>query len=269
MRRAACHPVALDGCCERPPAADRRHDLRGPAPRDRPPAPGERAAPARDGAGHALRARARALGARSRSCCRRCDRARARAARAAGRRLPLRRAGPRPGRVRRRAAPGARPDRARPRRVRARRSRARPTPPACRSSASAAAPRRSTWPAAAGCIQHLPDVTDGTIDHRDRAGLGSRTTSRSSRARGSRRCWAPRRVGELLPPPGRRPARRRPAASRGRPTVRSRAIEGADERLRARRAVARRDARRGRAHAGAAVRARSSTRRARRRRAGR
>ena len=102
-------PCGADGCCERPPAADRRHDLRGAARRRSRPDSRGRAAAARDGARHALRARARARGRdpgrAAAAGARRCVPA---LLAAAGRRLPLGRPRPRPGRLRRRAARRAR-----------------------------------------------------------------------------------------------------------------------------------------------------------------
>ena len=109
----------------------------------------------------------------------------------ARRRLPVRRAGHRPRRLRRRAARRARARSSRTSTRSSSRSRARPTPPACRSSASAAAPRRSTSRAAGACSSTCPTRTARSAPQT--AAGPSRTTSRSSPARGSRAPSAPRR----------------------------------------------------------------------------
>ena len=168
-----------------PSAPDRHHDLRGPPARDRQRDARERAAPARAGARHALRARARPLRGDPGGAAAAGDRARARAAAPARGRLPVRRAGHRPGHLRRRAASRARPGGARRWTPSSWPSPATPTPPGCRSSASAAAARRSTSRAAAACTSTCP-----TTARPSPAGW-SRTTSRSRPARCSRTPSAP------------------------------------------------------------------------------
>ena len=160
------------------------------------PAARGRAAAARDGARHAVRARARARGRRCRSCCRRstptpsprCSAPLAGVCLSGGPDLD-------PAAYGARAAPAARPDRARPRRVRARGRPPRGRAPGCRSSASAAAAQALNVARGGTLLQHLPDVTDGPIDHRQTdAGLGddarrsgSRPGSRLARVAGRRR----------------------------------------------------------------------------------
>ena len=116
-----------------------------------------------------------------------------------------------------RAPPRARARRRpRQRRVRAGAARRRRGARPARCSASAAACRRSTWRAAARCFQHLPDRTE--LGHRQAhapfepahavsvaARLAAAAADRRDRAR-----------GQLLPPPGDRPARRRSARLRHR-----------------------------------------------------
>ena len=169
------------------------------------------------------------------------------AARAPRRRLPVRRPRPAPGRLPPRAAPRAGPGVAVARRLRdrARPPRRRPRP--ARSSASAAAPRRSTSSAAGRCTSTSPTSPTGR--------------SSTARPRPARRTThevvlqpdsaVARVLGgdaggrQLLPPPGRRRARR-PACAAVAPRAgrRRRGDRGDRPAALPRRAVARGDARR-------------------------
>ena len=139
------------------------------------------------------------------------------AGRSAARHLPLGRAGSDPQHLRRRAAcpswgPPSRSSTASSWSWRARR-----TGGTCRSSRSAAGMQLLNVATGGTLIQHLPDVTDGTVEHRQPAPADQVTHVRGA---GRRRASPPhvlgeaRRRRELLPPPGHRPARPRPAGRR-------------------------------------------------------
>ena len=117
---------------------------------------------------------------------------------------------------------------------------------ACRCSACAAACRCSTSPSAARCVQHLPEASE-TTEHQPAP--GDVRPGHGHAGRGQPRGGDPGRRGQdaLLPPPGHRPARRRPGRrSAGPPTARSRPSRCRAD-VRARRAVASRAGQRRRA----------------------
>ena len=108
------------------------------------------------------------------------------ARRAARGRLPVGRPGPRARRLRRRAAPRARPDRAGPGRSSSSASRARPTRSGCPILGICRGLQALNVARGGTLHQHLPDVTDGSIDHRQtEPAEQSRRTTCGSR-RGSR-----------------------------------------------------------------------------------
>ena len=143
-------------------------------------------------------------------------------------RLPLGRPGPRPGHLRRRAARRARPGRARRSTPSSWRSPATPTPPGCRSSASAAAARRSTSRAAAAASSTCP-TTDG--EHREPGWAVTHDVAVEAGSLLARAVGAERAARELVPPPGRRAARRRPAGGRLGARRHVEGIEGDDGRF--------------------------------------
>ena len=109
------------------------------------------------------------------------------------------------------------------------RSCARPTRSGCRSSASAAALQALNVARGGTLHQHLPDVTDGS-DRAPPDRAGPRRDARRADRAGLAAGGHPRRgrdARELVPPPGDRAARRRAECRRpGRPTARSRRVEG-------------------------------------------
>ena len=167
------------------------------------------------------------------------------AAGAAARRLPVRRAGPRPERLRRVALAGPRAGRARAGRLRARGRARRRRAWACRSSASAVARRRSTSRAAGRCTSTCRRSPTTRSTHRQTApGWAETHEVRVEPGLAAGLGPGPRALGrELVPPPGRRPARRGPARGGVGAGRDGRGHRGRGRAVRAGRAVARGDAR--------------------------
>ena len=223
---------------------DRGDDLRGAACGEYAAVARGRAAPARDGARHAVRASAGARGSDPDRAAPVAGRGRPGAAGVTARDLPVRRAGPRSERIRRVAVGRARPGRARARRLRAR-GRAR------RGRRRAADPRHLPWRADAQRLPRRHAASAPAGDHRslrraspDRPGWEQ--THPVSVDPGSRLAADPghrRAVGELVPPPGRRPPRRRAEGGRVGAGRHDRGHRGPRRAARAGRAVARGDTR--------------------------
>ena len=119
-----------------------------------------------------------------------------------------------------------------------------PPPPSatCRCSASAAACRRSTSSRGGTLHQHLPDRSDSQHLQRHEPFAPGARRRRRARLAAALADRARRPRGELLPPPGRRPHRRRPRGLRAGARRHRRGAVGSGRELLPRRAVARRAA---------------------------